>query len=374
MASTAYAQSKNNCKAVQLTCEHLVNPLGIDASHPRLSWRLEDGRKGALQQAYQILLAQDSLELLHGAKAHWDSGKQLSSAMLVHYNGTELKPRTKYFWRVKVWDRDGISSVSAIASFETGMMGKDLWTGKWISDNKDINARNAPYFRTEFTIKKRIKSARAYVAAAGLYELSINGVRIGDHRLDPMYTRFDRRTLYVVEDVTGQLQQGANAIGVVLGNGWYNHQPLAVWNFHQAPWRARPTFCLELKIEYTDGTWQTVVSDKQWKVATGPIIYNNIYTGEHYDARLDMSGWDRPKFEDSAWHTVQYRTPPSTHIVSQQMVPVRLGNVFRPKSVTKIDQRTYVFDMGQNMAGITRNSTSHSVILVVHSLIVFFVY
>lgn len=228
LASTAYAQSKNNCKAVQLTCEHLVNPLGIEASRPRLSWRLEDRRKGALQQAYQILLAQDSLELSHGAKANWDSGKQLSSSMLVRYNGTELKPR--------------------------------------------------------------------------------------------------------------------------------------------------PTFCLELKIEYTDGTWQTVVSDKQWKVATGPIIYNNIYTGEHYDARLDMPGWDRPKFEDSAWHTVQYRTPPSTHIVSQQMVPVRLGNVIRPKSVTKIDQRTYVFDMGQNMAGITRNSTSHSVILVVHSLIVFFVY
>lgn len=354
MACTAYAQSKNNCTAVQLTCEHLVNPLGIDASRPRLSWRLEDQRSDALQQAYQILLGQDSLALLHGAKAHWDSGKQLSSAMLVQYNGTELKPRTKYFWRVKVWGRDGISSVSAIASFETGMMGKDLWTGKWISDNKDINARNAPYFRTEFTAKKRIKSARAYVAAAGLYELSINGVRIGDHRLDPMYTRFDRRTLYVVEDVTVQLQRGANAIGVVLGNGWYNHQPLAVWNFHQAPWRNRPTFCLELKIEYTDGTQETVVSDKQWKTASGPIIYNNIYTGEHYDARIDMPGWDMPKFEDSAWQAVQYRTAPSTYIVSQQMVPIRLGKVFRPKSVTKIDHRTYVFDMGQNMAGITR--------------------
>ncbi|MGE8422462.1 MAG: alpha-L-rhamnosidase N-terminal domain-containing protein, partial [Sphingobacterium siyangense] len=235
---------------MQLTCEHLVNPLGIDAIHPRLSWRLEDQRKGAVQQAYQIFLGQDSLALLRETKDNWDSGKQFSSAMLVSYNGAQLKPQTKYFWKVKVWDKDGVSTRSEIASFETGMMGMDLWKGKWISDNKDIHARETPYFRTEFKANKQIKSARAYIAAAGLYELSINGQRVGDHRLDPMYTRFDRRTLYVVTDVTQQLQKGENAIGVVLGNGWYNHQPLAVWNFDKAPWRARPTFCLELKIVY----------------------------------------------------------------------------------------------------------------------------
>ena len=339
---------------MQLTCEHLVNPLGIDAIHPRLSWRLEDQRKGAVQQAYQILLGQDSLALLKETKDSWDSGKQFSSAMLVPYNGAQLKPQTKYYWKVKIWDKDGVSTRSEIASFETGMMGMDLWKGKWISDNKDIHARETPYFRREFKASKQIKSARAYIATAGLYELSINGQGVGDHRLDPMYTRFDRRTLYVVTDVTQQLQKGENAIGVVLGNGWYNHQPMAVWNFDKAPWRARPTFCLELKIVYTDGTTETIVSDKQWKTASGPITYNNIYTGEHYDARLEIPNWDKPKYDDSAWQAVQYRNAPSAHIVSQQMVPIRLVKSYKPKSVTKIDQRTYVFDMGQNMAGITK--------------------
>lgn len=354
IASNIYAQPKNNCSAVQLTCEHLVNPLGIDAIHPRLSWRLEDQRKGAVQQAYQILLGQDSLALLKETKDSWDSGKQFSSAMLVPYNGAQLKPQTKYYWKVKIWDKDGVSTRSEIASFETGMMGMDLWKGKWISDNKDIHARETPYFRREFKASKQIKSARAYIATAGLYELSINGQGVGDHRLDPMYTRFDRRTLYVVTDVTQQLQKGENAIGVVLGNGWYNHQPMAVWNFDKAPWRARPTFCLELKIVYTDGTTETIVSDKQWKTASGPITYNNIYTGEHYDARLEIPNWDKPKYDDSAWQAVQYRNAPSAHIVSQQMVPIRLVKSYKPKSVTKIDQRTYVFDMGQNMAGITK--------------------
>ncbi|WP_313156756.1 alpha-L-rhamnosidase [Sphingobacterium multivorum] len=354
ITNSTYAQPKSNCIAVQLTCEHLVNPLGIDATQPRLSWRLEDQRNGAVQQAYQILLGQDSLALLKETKNSWDSGKQLSSSMLVTYNGAQLKPQTTYFWKVKVWDKDGISTSSKIASFETGMMGMDLWKGKWISDNKDIHARETPYFRTEFKINKPIKSARAYIATAGLYELSMNGQRVGDHRLDPMYTRFDRRTLYVVTDVTQQLQQGENAIGVVLGNGWYNHQPLAVWNFDKAPWRARPTFCLELKIVYTDGTVETIVSDKQWKTASGPITYNNIYTGEHYDARLEIPNWDKPKYDDSTWQVVQYRNAPSAHIVSQQMVPIRLVKSYKPKSVTKIDQRTYVFDMGQNMAGITK--------------------
>ncbi|WP_313530489.1 alpha-L-rhamnosidase [Sphingobacterium multivorum] len=354
ITNSTYAQPKSNCIAVQLTCERLVNPLGIDATQPRLSWRLEDQRNGAVQQAYQILLGQDSLALLKETKNSWDSGKQLSSSMLVTYNGAQLKPQTTYFWKVKVWDKDGISTSSKIASFETGMMGMDLWKGKWISDNKDIHARETPYFRTEFKINKPIKSARAYIATAGLYELSMNGQRVGDHRLDPMYTRFDRRTLYVVTDVTQQLQQGENAIGVVLGNGWYNHQPLAVWNFDKAPWRARPTFCLELKIVYTDGTVETIVSDKQWKTASGPITYNNIYTGEHYDARLEIPNWDKPKYDDSTWQVVQYRNAPSAHIVSQQMVPIRLVKSYKPKSVTKIDQRTYVFDMGQNMAGITK--------------------
>lgn len=354
VSSILYAQKQKECLPIELSCEHLVNPLGVDKSNPRLSWRLADKRQGAKQSAYQILVSSDSLALVKNKANIWNSGKQLSSTMLIHYKGTGLKQQTKYYWKVLVWDKNASKSISSIASFETGMMGMENWKGRWISDNQDIHEQAAPYFRRAFKTTKPIKSARAYIAVAGLYELSINGKKIGDHRLDPMYTRFDRRTLYVVEDVTRQIQQGNNAVAVVLGNGWYNHQPLAVWNFDKAPWRNRPTFCLNLRIVYQDGSEETLTTDQQWKTAAGPILYNNIYTGEHYDARLEMPGWDTPQFDDSQWHAIQYRNPPSTNIVSQQMVPIRLVRSYSPKSMKKMDEKTYVFDMGQNMAGVTK--------------------
>src|SRR5690606_34383049 len=151
----------------------------------------------------------------------------------------------------------------------------------------------------------------------------MNGERIGDHSLDPVYTRFDRRTMYVTHDVTGHLQQGKNAIGVLLGNGWYNHQSTAVWNFHQAPWRNRPVFCADLRITYTDGTVETIYSDKSWKTSWGPLIFNSIYTAEHYDARKEITGWNTAGFDDAAWKNAVHRSAPSQLIVAQAMRPVR---------------------------------------------------
>ncbi|WDF68132.1 glycoside hydrolase family 78 protein [Sphingobacterium oryzagri] len=339
---------------VELTCEHLFSPLGIDTDRPRLMWRMDDTRQGALQSAYQVLVDTDSIALARdGSAAVWDSGKQPDAAMLVSYSGKQLQPKTRYFWKVILWDKEGRPHASAVAAFETGMLGRANWKGAWISDGHDIHRKEAPYFRKEFKVKKRIQSARAYVAAAGLFELSLNGVRVGDHRLDPMYTRFDRRTLYVVHDVTQQLQAGDNAVGVILGNGWYNHQSLAVWDFHRAPWRNRPAFCLDLHIVYEDGSEETIVSENDWKTSSGPIIANSIYTGEHYDARLEQAGWDSPHFDDSKWSGVGYRSGPAQLIVAQQVVPIRLVKRYKPATTTKIDAQTYVFDMGQNMAGLT---------------------
>ncbi|WP_282635842.1 alpha-L-rhamnosidase [Sphingobacterium thalpophilum] len=353
-ATVVSGRQMQQCLPIRLTCEHLQNPLGVDQAAPRLSWQLDDNRQGALQTAYQVMVDGDSLALLKDKADVWNSGIQKSAAMLVQYAGNVLKPQTKYFWKVRVWDKYGKACTSTIASFETGMMQADRWKGKWISDQHDRHERSAPYFRRAFGADKPIKSARIYIAAAGLYELSINGRRVGDHRLDPMFTRYDRRTLYVVEDVTAQLRQGKNAIGVILGNGWYNHQPLAVWNFDQAPWRDRPAFRLDLRIVYQDGSEETIISDKSWKTSAGPIRYNNIYTGEHYDARLEMPGWDRSEFDDSKWEAVRYRKPPSSQLVSQLLVPIRLVKSYVPKAVKKINANTYVFDFGQNMAGVTR--------------------
>ena len=262
--------AQNACTPVGLECEHMINPLGIDAGNPRLAWHLEDTRNGAKQTAYQLFVGTDSTEVTNAKGNAWQTQKIIDAAQLLNYAGKTLQPFTKYFWAIKVWDKDGIAAMSKTASFETGMMNAKNWHGAWINDTRDINLKPAPYFRKTFNTTKKIISARAYIAVAGLYELYINGKQISDHRLDPMYTRFDRRTLYVTHDITSQLQQGVNAVGVLLGNGWYNHQSTAVWYFHEAPWRARPSFCMDIRITYDDGTVQTITSGKDWKTTLSP--------------------------------------------------------------------------------------------------------
>jgi len=336
-----------------LQTEHLINPIGIDEAHPRLQWLLKDSRQGAKQTAYQLIIGTDSSAVLRGEGNSWATAQTSSEAMLVAYDGKPLNPFTRYYWKVKVWDKDNKQLSSAVCSFETGMMG-ERWRGAWISDSKGIEARPAPYFRKAFRTKKAIKSARAYIAVAGLYELYLNGSKVGNHRLDPMYTRFDRRNLYVSYDVTASLQQGENAIGVLLGNGWYNHQALAVWNFDRAPWRERPAFCMDLRITYTDGTSEVIASGNDWKTKTGPIISNNIYTGEHYDSRLEIPGWNKPGFDDQKWDGVALRSAPSRQIVSQTLEPIRNVEEIQPKSIKKINDTVYLVDMGRNIAGVTK--------------------
>lgn len=176
-AAALGAQAAAPCTPVGLRCEHLETPLGIDAPAPRLGWRLDDSRSGALQRAYRVVVGRDSAAVAAGCGDVWDSGRTDSDGMLVRYAGPKLDPFTRYYWAVTVWDKDYARSSSGVAAFETGMMGAGNWQGCWISDHHDINHKPAPYFRKEFSVGKRVKSARAYVAAAGLYELHINGGR-----------------------------------------------------------------------------------------------------------------------------------------------------------------------------------------------------
>lgn len=338
-----------------LSCEHLSRPIGVDERSPRLSWKLNDGRQGAAQTAYRLYVSRDSLSLIDRKALSWDTKKISSSASLIRYRGAALSPFSKYFWMVEVWDKDGKQSTSTVSSFETGMMNMANWQGTWISDGADVNKRPAPYFRKVFQpVNKKIKSARAYIAAAGLYELYLNGEKVGNHRLDPMYTRFDRRNLYVSYDVTAQIQAGENAVGVLLGNGWYNMQSLAVWDFDQAPWRGRPAFCLDLRITYEDGTSSVVKSDGDWKTHSGPITFNSIYTAEHYDARLEQAGWNTADFNDKKWDEVSLRASPSTNVVSQLMQPIRDVETIAAKTIKTFNDSTYVFDLGRNIAGVTQ--------------------
>ncbi|ASZ12420.1 glycoside hydrolase family 78 protein [Chitinophaga pendula] len=350
---SALRASGQQLQPVRLRCEQLTDPLGIDAEHPRLSWQLSDDRNGALQQAYSIVVGIDTVAVAGGHGDHWESGRVEGAAQLVTYAGKALAPFTRYYWRVAVWDKDGHPGTARMGHFETGMMGSHHWKGAWISDGNDIQLRPAPYFRNTFAARKAIKSARAYIAVGGLYELYINGQRIGDHRLDPMYTRYDRRVLYLTHDVTAALQAGDNAIGVLLGNGWYNHQSTAVWYFHRAPWRNRPVFCMDLRITYMDGSVETLSTNEHWKTSLSPVIFNSIYTGEHYDARKEQEGWSTAGFNDSSWRPSMVRAAPAQQIVSQAMTPIR--EIARIPSVRMqaLNDTTYLFDLGRNIAGVS---------------------
>lgn len=347
-------QTNPECSADNLKCEYMVNPLGVDNPVPRFTWNISDLRNGAEQTAYQVFIDTDSVEVLEGNGSIWNTGKVVSDKNLIDYNGKKLIPFSRYYWIVKVWDKNGKESVkSPVAFFETGMIDKTNWQGTWISDSRDTDLKPVPFFRKEFTAGKKITSARLYIAAGGLYEFYINGNKVGDQRLDPSYTRFDRRTLYLTYDVTALLHNGENALGVILGNGWYNHQSTAVWYFDEAPWRARPKFCSDLRILYDDGTSEVIKSGTDWKTSLGPITFNSIYTAEHYDARLNLQGWNLTGYDDSKWGNAIPVSSPSQNIVSQVMQPIRVTDVIPAKSVNQLNSNTWLFDLGRNIAGVS---------------------
>lgn len=273
---------------------------------PRLSWQLPVDVD--VQEAYQVIVGTDSVRVAQGMGDSWNSGKQTISNVLAVYAGQKLQPYTRYYWKVCAWDSNKMYT-SDVTYFETGVMDEHNWKGNWISDTHNIHLKPAAYFRKKWDAKRTIREARAYIAVAGLYELYINGSRVGDHRLDPAYTRFDRRTLYLTHDVTQLLKQGNNAIGVLLGNGWYNHQSTAVWNFDQAPWRGRPKFCMDIRVVYDDGKVEFISTGQDWKTSLSPVIFNSIYTAEHYDARLEQPDWNTPGFDDKKWK-MQVALPP----------------------------------------------------------------
>jgi alpha-L-rhamnosidase len=337
-----------------LKCEYLTNPIGIDTNAPRFSWQILNDTSIFEQTAYEIAVGTDSLKVSKGKGNQWNSGKIKDGKSLVVYSGIDLKPFTRYYWSVKIWDQSGVvSNQSAVTSFETGMMDIKNWRGDWISDTRDIDFKPANWFRKEFTLSKKIESARVYIAVGGLYELFLNGEKVGNHRLDPMFTRYDRRTLYVAHDVTNILNDGKNAIGVLLGNGWYNHQSTAVWYFEKAPWRARPKFCLDLHIKYTDGTKEIVRSGTDWKTNQSNVVFNSIYTAEHQDARLQQKGWNLPGFNDSKWKNAIPVSAPTNNIVAQNLHPIRNVDKIEAVKMLKFSNTNYLFDFGRNISGVS---------------------
>jgi alpha-L-rhamnosidase len=312
-----------------LLCEYLDNPMGIDMARPRFFWVVGHPERGQAQSAYQIFVSTDPKA---EAGDVWDSGKVASArSTQVPFAGKALASGKSYFWKVRVWDRDGRESAwSAVARFDTGLFAKTDWTGVWIGQKNQL--------RKELTLKGRVKRARAYIAGLGYYELRLNGRKAGSHVLDPGWTTYDKRVLYVTYDVTGFLRDGANAVAVTLGQGWYKSRALL----------------LQINVEMEDGTTTSVVSDTSWKAADGPIFADSIYDGESYDARRETPGWERPGYDDKGWPAAEAVKGPAGVLSAQLMPAIQVVDTIVPLKMTSPLPGVYVFDMGQNFSGWAR--------------------
>ena len=359
------AQYAQALTAENLRCEYLTNPLGIDSKKPRLSWTLQSNVRGQKQTAYQVI-ASTSLEAIQANRGdQWDSDKVVSSeSAQVLYQGMPLASSTRTYWKVRVWDKDGKPGQwSKAAWFETALLSQSDWHATWINDGKSNPEAEddfykfdpAPLFRKEFVLGKPVKQARLYITGLGYYEASMNGHRIGDHRLDPGWTKFSERVYYSTYDVTGQLVDGNNCMGVTLGNGWYNPLPLRMWghkNIRAHLPVGRPRFVSQLHITYEDGSTDTLLSDEGWKVTQGPILRNSIYMGEVYDARKEISGWDKPGFDDSAWPSASAAKEVVGPLQAQPLSPIKVTAMLKPVKITEPQKGVYIVDMGQNFSGL----------------------
>lgn len=344
-----------------LRTEQLTNPQGIDVHRPRLGWRIEGDGQNVMQTAYHILVASTPELLAVGKGDCWDSGKITSDAsQWIAYSGEKLKRNTPYYWKVKVYTNQGETAWSETAFWSTGLFNEADWQGQWIGldraapgDSETQWSRLAArYLRKEFALTKEVKRATAHIAGMGLYELFINGRRIGEQALAPAPTDYRKTILYNTFDVTSQLQK-ENAIGVTLGNGRFytmrqNFKPYKIPTF------GYPKLRLNLIIEYTDGTQETIASNISWKLSTeGPIRSNNEYDGEEYDARKELPGWTLPGYDDSNWLPAQRVSIPSGTLRAQMMPGMKVMETLKPASIRKAGDR-YILDIGQNLAGWVR--------------------
>jgi len=350
-----------------LRTENRVNPLGMDTPQPFFSWILSSGERGAMQTAWEIVLTDNEKSPEQSKNSVWSSGKVSSDVMFgIQYNGKPLKSFTRYFWKVRVWDQKGtVSPWSETVWFETSMLNVADWKAAWITDLKPIPSKDedfykdipSPILRKEFKAKKEIKTARLYISGLGYYVASINGQRVGDHMLDVALTQYARQVMYSTYDITSFIQKGPNAIGVSLGNGWYNPMPIRLFqstNLRDAMTVGKPCVKAQLRITYSDGSVETIMTDQSWKAGEGPVLMNSIYLGEKYDARLEQTGWDKPGFDETMWTATRVIEGPVGKLTSQDIPPIRISRVLKPVKITEPTPGVYLFDFGQVFAGVPR--------------------
>ncbi|UHG93516.1 glycoside hydrolase family 78 protein [Spirosoma oryzicola] len=345
----------------ELTCEHRTNPLGIAETKPRLSWKLSGKGRNLHQTAYQIQAA--TTPTFAGKSQVWNSQKVASDeSVLRPYSGPALTSGQRVYWRVKVWDGSGKEgSWSSPAYWEMGLLQPADWQkAKWVELPVSANPKAAgpvAMLRKPFSINKKVASARAYATAHGLYELHLNGQRVGEDLLTPGWTVYPKRLQYQVYDITDQLKSGANVIGAMLGEGWY--KGALGYEDNSAFYGNNTALLAQLVIQYTDGTTDVIGTDGSWQASTdGPIRKSELYNGEIYDARMERAGWDTPNFTGTNWSAVQVANYPTHTLVSTVSQPVRRQETIKPIRIFKTPSGTLVADFGQNMTGWVRLNVS----------------
>jgi alpha-L-rhamnosidase len=352
------------------------SPIALDIPKPRFTWIPDLEGRDRKQTAYQLLVS-SSIKMLNADNGDvWNTGLiDSDQSIQVTYQGIPLTSNTEYYWKVRIRDESGkVHPYSKVAKFNTGLIREDEWTAAWIGKGdvnevvsdvdsfltkkyskeveKVIPDSRSPIFRREFRVEKKVRRARIFVAGLGLYELRLNGKKVGNSVLAPARTDFRKRILYDTYDVTAELDAGVNTMGIMLGNGWFNGQK-KYWGW-QMQWYGSPRAILQLDIEYEDGSKSRVVTDGNWKSSWAPITFNCLFDGEHYDARLEEKNWDKTGFDERHWNNANVVPSPRGKLSSSLHEPGRVTQIIQTVSVKEPRPDTFVFDLGQNIAGWVR--------------------
>jgi alpha-L-rhamnosidase len=349
----------------RLSVEYDPHPISVATTNPRFTWKLSSTDRGQKQNAYRILVSSTETLLGKDVGDVWDSGKVASAqCTLVSFAGKALVGDSDYCWKVCVWDAaDTESPFSAVARFSTALLDPADWSAQWIGrgplNESEIKYgpvrnpdRSQPMFRKDFIVARPVRRARAFICGLGFHEMHLNGEKVGNHYLAPSKTDFRLQVLYETLDITNQLVEGDNAVGIMVGGGWYSTQKRH-WGWRMK-WYGHPRAFCQMHIEYTDGSSETLVTDDTWKSTTGAIITNCIFDGEVYDARLELPGWDVAGYDDTEWDGVNLVEIPAPLMVSSTHPPALAHESIRPVAVTEPQPGMYVFDMGENFTGWVR--------------------
>ena len=405
LSLTINSASADSLRPVGLQVEYLVNPLGLDEAQPRLTWRVESNERGQLQTVYRILVSSSSATLAANQGDLWDSAKVLSDETLnVSYAGQPLVSRQQCYWKVCVWDKNGKARWSDPAMWTMGLLHAEDWRADYISfrDTTPVFSKKdslflppAQQYRKEFAVVKKVRRATIYATALGIYELHLNGARVGDALFAPGWTDYHQRAYYQTYDVTSLVTSGRNAIGAWVADGWYSGYlgfglltGIGTEKIGRSTYGKTPALLAQLEIEYTDGSRETIGTDKTWKIsADGPIREADFLMGETYDARQEMSGWVRAGFNDTQWQSAilaaengsslstfyewQNPTTPGEKLEIKGRpidlgfkrpakleafpgLPVRAIEEIKPVAITSPTNGVYIFNLGQNFAGVVR--------------------